>query len=360
MNRNLTSTLIAGLAAIALGAGCGSESGAGTEATDTTVSPLAQLLGYQNETPEESRRKQLEAENLIAECMREEGWEYIPVDWAAQESSQGEPDELWGTEAFGKKYGYGVVYNYEQYEEPGLLNPDQAHKVDPSADPNQDYVQSLTEAEQAQYQESLYGPMSAEFGGPTVEAQTEDSTIEAQQMIEVQGCNGTAYEEVYGSTDPTRDNPDLAARVEEYYTAQQDDPRLQAANEAWAACLAAKVGDIDIAGSPLKKPTDMYQYVDNLKYEAMGLERVPWDGTKEIENMWTGSTNEDGTGYAYVGQPHVIAEDDLERLRVTELDLWAKDYGCGKDARLLEIQAEVEQDFVEQLRSEFPELGSGT
>ena len=84
--------------------------------------PLAELMGWQGESPEESRRKQLEVEDLVATCMREEGWEYIPVDYAAQYPEQDESIELQqDPEAFGEKYGYGVVYNYEQWEEPSLL-----------------------------------------------------------------------------------------------------------------------------------------------------------------------------------------------------------------------------------------------
>ena len=346
-----------------VGVGCGDDSSSATSPTETTVSPLSALLGYQNETPEESRRKQLEVENLTAECMREEGWEYQPVDWAAQGLQQDQPTEEWGSDAFGEKYGYGVVYNYETYEEQNILNDGEVPEGQEFVDPNQDYVTSLSEDEQQQYYESLYGDQSSTEATYVSNADGEDATADTEAAIVpfgAQGCQGIADEEVYATADPTRDNPDLQDRLSEYYENQQDDPKIEAATQEWLACVEDKIGDIEVNGGPPKQIWDMYQYIDNLRFAAMGLELVPWDGEEQLDDMYSGMTNEDGTGTAYVGKPQVIPEAELETLRQTELDTWRDDRACQDKARIKEIQLQAEQDFVEQLRAEFPELGSGS
>lgn len=85
--RGRRTTIGAAALAAALLASCGGSSGGdgGGGAPTTTISPLAELMGWTNESPTESRRKQLRIEELVADCMREQGWEYTPVDYAAQD-----------------------------------------------------------------------------------------------------------------------------------------------------------------------------------------------------------------------------------------------------------------------------------
>ena len=90
--------------------------GAQLEAPHTEApapSPLDSLVGATLTTPDEARRQYIESENLIVECMRDQGWEYAPLDDGT--TSAGFPDEPWGSDAFGLKYGYGVVLEYEQH-----------------------------------------------------------------------------------------------------------------------------------------------------------------------------------------------------------------------------------------------------
>jgi hypothetical protein len=340
-------------------AGCG----AGGESSDDTAeesddaegafeSPLAELMGWQGESPEESRRKQLEVEDLVATCMREEGWEYIPVDYAAQYPEQDESIELQqDPEAFGEKYGYGVVYNYEQWEEPSLLGEENPRDV-AFEDPNMAYVEGLTESETEAYYESLYGKAVAS----TVPAEEESTPVMVAPTD--QGCMGRANAEVYGA-DPMMEDPDLQERLNEYFEDTQNDPRLADANAAWSECMGDELEGIEVAGQPIDGPDDVYGYIDQLKYKAMGLEIVPFDDSEGAkEDMYTAWTDEDGAGEAAIGEPQPISEGDLEELRALELDLWAKDWACQEEADMRAIRLQIEEDLVEELRAEFPELGS--
>ncbi len=79
--------------------------------------------------PVEQRRQELEIQEKVADCMQAEGWEYTPVDWSAQ---MPESDvDMSDPEAYGEKYGYGVMYNYETYE----LGPGKAAAGSPSRTP---------------------------------------------------------------------------------------------------------------------------------------------------------------------------------------------------------------------------------
>jgi hypothetical protein len=50
-------------------------------ASEPAASPLAELMGWDQQYNEvEGRAQQLEQEEAVAACMREEGFEYTPVD----------------------------------------------------------------------------------------------------------------------------------------------------------------------------------------------------------------------------------------------------------------------------------------
>jgi hypothetical protein len=352
------------MVAIALSA-CGDDSVAPAESTGTTVSPLSELMGWTNASPEESRRQQLQVEDLVAACMREEGWEYIPVDWMAASPDQDEDSALVNDpQAYGEKYGYGVVRNYEQWEEPSLLGEEPADGGAQVDDPNQDYVSSLSEDENEQYYASLYGQQS-DVTASTVSASGDDdvavagTAAAAPVRMEDQGCTGQAQAEVYGS-DPMQDNPDLQERMNEFWQDSESDPRLVEASETWTDCMSDAVAGLEVAGVPITKPDQMYSYFDKLKYQAMGLEIVPFeDGEDSDVAYYTAWTDDDGKGEAAVGEPTPIPEADLEELRTTELDMWKQDNQCQQEADFTGIRAQIEQELVDELRADFPELGSG-
>lgn len=375
--RRTTRRACVAVAAMVALASCGSNDASDEPAsTGTTVSPLAELTGWQNDSPEESRRKQLQMEDLIAECMREEGWEYTPVDWSVRMPDVDvDPALMNDPQAFGKKYGYGVVYNYEQWEEP-QLNGEEGGVKEPGpvgTDPNQDYVSQLSPSESEEYYKSLYGGgmdvpastmsvdgVSEEVSSDAATAATDVSgtAVAVPVRPQDQGCSGRANAEVYGA-DPMQSNPDLQQRMNDYWQDSQNDPRLLAASDAWAECMAETIDGLEAAGQPITKPEQMYSYLDRLKYEAMGLEIVPFDQNDTDQQYYTAWTDDTGKGEAALGEPTPIPEDALEELRQAELDLWAKDWGCQEDADFAGIRLQIEQELVDELRAEFPELGSG-
>ncbi len=360
--------LTAGFVAV----GCGDPDAAPSE---PTASPLAELMGWDQEYNEvEGRAQQLEQEEAVAACMREEGFEYTPVDYSAQGPQVvDDAAELYNDpKAFGEKYGYGVVHNYELYEEPNFnADGELSYAGDEGfVDPNGEYQQTLSPSEQQAYQELLYGDQSAYIEPAMVEGSDGEfiePTVMTMPPLEEQGCYGKAQHEVYG--DQPYQDPDIQERMNEYYENQQNDPELEAAYEDWLACMVDELGNLEdmadddgVALIGITTPDSMYSYVDGLKQIAQGLEIVETDPDT---GMPVGASSDDGfgmsmygggEGWASVGTPKPLSEVDLETLRTRELELWKVDFGCQQDVDIAGIRKRSEQRLVDELIADFPEL----
>jgi hypothetical protein len=348
--RRITLFTCIGLTAVL--AGCGAGAGEDQASGNPNDGPLGELFGW-NVDPTEQRAKDLEREETVAVCMREAGYEYTPVDYQAQQPEGA--DEQWtNPEEFGKKYGYGIVFNYNLYERPNEDGTSGQFSGNEFIDPNNDYVTGLSQSEQEAYYTALYGDQSG-FEEPVDESV---DTVFVAPPIEEQGCSGKAQQQVYGE-DPFS-NPDMSARLDEIFSQMESDPRIEDANRAWSDCMYEIDGNWDFA-----QQYDTYQYFETRKYQLQGLRRVevdpqtgdPLDPLSEGEYLVMSMTDEDtGESFGYVGEPKPISEADLDEIQKEEIDMWTADQGCLKDAKIVEIRKDVEQELVDQLVGEFPEL----
>lgn len=337
-------------------AGCGSGGDGGSAEADDGPGPLAELMGWEAEEPAELRRQELEVQELVVQCMREEGWEYVAVDWSAQMPDAGEEDTalMGDPDAYGEKYGYGVFRSYELYEEESLLAGESPQEMGMEfEDPNQEYLESLSEAEVAEFYASLSGDPEI-WGEPG-----EDGMVVSPPLAD-QGCDGQARLEVYGER-PLDSEPELQERLQEFFESSAEDPRIATAAADWLDCMGDVVEGLEAYFRPLDHPDDMYGYVDGLKMEAMGLEAEPFDDEDPnawTEDVYTVSGGMDGASVAYVGEPEAIPEAELEELRARELELWRQDTDCRDDVGFSDVQRQVEEDFVADIRADFPELAT--
>ena len=348
---------------VAVGACGGSAQGedqksAGSDKTSTTDGPLAAIFGG-SESPAESRRKQLKQEELVAQCMKEKGWEYNPVDYSAQfDDSGGNEDANLSPEEFGKKYAYGVAHNYELYELPNLSGQATADtgidagasdgaSTDSFVDPNQEYVTGLSESEQQQYYEDLQGKPQ--------EAPTDDTAVFVPPPLEEQGCYGLASKEVYGES-PFQD-PEISQRLDELFTNLEDDPEIKTANKKWLECVKATDSSYE-----LTSPNDTYSYFEKVKAELAGQQIVPLDPATgspqggEPGEMWNSTQNADGTGWAFIGEPKPLDAQAIDQLRTDEFKLYGVDQKCQKKVGITKIRKRVEQELADQILTEFPQL----
>ncbi len=322
---------------------------------EEAASPLEELFGGA-ESPAESRAKQLEQEEFIAQCMREEGWEYTPVDWAAQFPDQPQ-EELTGS-AYGEAYGYGIARSYEIYEWPFL--DEDGNYTDEGGfggnveNPNDEYMMSLSESEMQEYQVALWGDQS-NFQ-PTIDPDTGEE-IYNPPPPEEQGCSGKAQLEVYG--EQLWNDPDFNDRMTTLSEDLEKDPRLEDAEIVWSDCMYETSEDYDFFG-----PTDVYNYVSGLFAEKKGQETVEVDvETGEIigrpgeypEGGWSMNDGDD-VGIGYTGKAKRLTEEEIREFQAVELAIWADDQQCLDESGYADVRREIEQELVDTIREEFPDL----
>ncbi|KNC18943.1 hypothetical protein AC792_09620 [Arthrobacter sp. RIT-PI-e] len=225
LSPSLTAVLCASLGGSLLLAGCASSE----ETTTAEESPLTQYFSAAyggdlspEEQEEQFREDNREREELVAQCMTEEGFEYIPNVQNASFMSGGEwePD----SREWVAQYGYGMI-NYPGRDEPV---PEEEQYVDA----NQDYIESLSESEQTAFFEALHGPM------PDEEAMMSDEPMEYDWTTA--GCFGWAENERGGGEDPfsTEEHKPLMDAMDEFYQNTMDSPELAEIDAAWSSCMS--------------------------------------------------------------------------------------------------------------------------
>jgi hypothetical protein len=333
-------------------AACGDNSKAAAD-----DSPLQALFGG-IKSPAEQRKQDLAIEEATAQCMKEAGWQYKPVDYS-QFNQQQAGDENLTAKEMGAKYAYGVVHNYELYDLPNIESGGGGASAGTApgqsfVDPNQEYMSSLSGDEMQKYQETLYGKQA------TQPAETIDSgtgpPIYTPPPIEEQGCQGKARLKIVGKQ--PYDDPDISKRLNDLTQKLEQDPRVVDAQNAWGDCLFDINPDYDLASS-----NDTYTYMDKLMQEAKGLKSMPadpqtgqvigGDGTEQVNTM---TVSPDGKGLAWVGVSKAIKGPRLEELRKIEKDLWNADQKCQGKVGLAKIRKDAEQDLVDTIYKEFPDL----
>lgn len=335
----MTATRIVGAAAATaalalLLAGC---SKGDAPSTSTTPEPGAidkmWEAAYGDFDQEDQNAKQMQVEELMAECMNEQGFEYIPVDWGAMDGGgvmeppvDDSGDELqWGTLEFAKKYGYGQTTNPwgDAAVDPMPVDPGTG---DQWVNPNDEIMNAMSETEMAAYQEALYG-VQPEF--------TDDKDWENWNPTwEEQGCQGYANHEVYGDQmyggDP-EDNEwaDLEAEMQTMYQSMETDPRITKAVADWASCLAD-------AGYP--GFATIYDAENSIseKVQAIYEDNDPW------KDLGPDATEED----------YKAAEAEMQRLTAEitplEIELATADFTCRDDVKYQEIYNQVNLDLQQQ------------
>ena len=308
------------LVAVALAAGCSGGSDAPTTTDDGLAGgPLAQLLG-KDVSPADGRANELKVQQAIAECMKVEGWEYRPVDFASSNATLDEYDEqLTDPVGYGTKYGYGVVRGYEL----GQQQPTTSF-----VDPNADYVNSLTADEMDSYDASLYGTAP--------EAPVGDDEV-APLPLEQQGCYGQAQAAVYGDS-PLADI-DVSARLDELSAEAQSDPTLLDAYDTWATCMTGRDGSYEFA-----TPDEIYSYLYDELGSTQGFDEQVAPAAGFVRGVDPGDTLPE------------VDQDAIEALRAEEMRIWSDDQACQVEADIPGVRKQVEQQMVDQLVQDFPEL----
>jgi len=299
------------LSAALLLAGCAG--GSDAPKLDAEKSPLSEywsaLYGDYDEDTYAAQSK--EQEELIAACMADEGFEYIPVD-QTQYAGFSDDDVDRDTEEWVAEHGYGMQQSPEEIE---AMN-EQANDY---VDPNQDYVMALSESEQAAYYEVLYGVQDMEA----------NADGEYEYNWEEAGCQGAASHEVQGEMPYDNEKyKDLLDDMNSVYEDVQKDPEMKKLDAEWAACMS------EAGETGFKKKFDAIESISNelnAMYEDPSVQEDP-DAMTELQ----------------------------EKLRKKEIKLALIDFRCAEEVdysdRSLTIQFAAEQQFIDDNKKQLDEM----
>ena len=205
-------------AALLIGA-CGGDSGGGaTAATSAGTSSTAasqsgatveDQLGF-DEAGILARQSRVEA--AIAQCMKNEGFDYVPIDPFAQRAALVGSSRL-SDQDFLKQFGYGISTLW------GRGNPE--------ADPNQRLRATLGPADRRAYDRALWGDNK---GATFAEA------VDSGRFDRLGGCTLKATEQVFGGAQVLTQ---LQGKLDDLDDRIAEDRRMVKAIAKWSDCMAA-------------------------------------------------------------------------------------------------------------------------
>lgn len=307
------------------GGGSGPDGGGDGDGLTYEDSPLSKYFAAagggedfnEEEAQAEAEAMNAEVEQAVATCMAEEGFEYTPMDTSGM-ISLAEQGEDFDPIENARQNGYGMFTFDDSVE----ADPDAEEFVDP----NQAYLESMSESEQAAYYEALNGA-SVEYD--------EDAEMETDWNWEEQGCYGEAQHEVFenGDSEMSAMNAvysdpqwsELMTELGELYTQAQSDPRMVEIDGEWATCMA-DAGHPDIA-NPMAAAESIYTLSNDLWAE-------------------------------HADDPEYMGPEgqELEDLKKQEIDLAVADFTCQEEVSYTDeqfrVQFAIEQEYIDANKSE--------
>ena len=305
--------------------------------------PEAQAANY--------ARQEQQVQELIAECMTREGFEYIAVTRPVGDFGFGGPGDV----EFAADFGFGITTYYGETESPWFQ--------DDWIDPNQAIIEGLSESERDAYYDTLHGSSfsSGGFGFDTdsATATSEDGSDSEEEVVVdsgFEGCGGQAYEEVYAFDDlqEVYEQLDLSS----LYERVEADPRAAEIYADWSECMTERGYDYD-------DPNTLYEavYTD---FQARLEEIVgstggffdPFAGMsdEEIEELMTSLSPEEMDDFFSQEQQTTqqdIDQEALADLQAEERALAVVNAECsgGLYEQFIELNREYEAALVDENRA---------
>lgn len=241
--------------------------------------------------------RQARAEVLIRDCMKAQGFEYVPIDPATQQAETlGVPGM--SDEDFQKQYGYGITTLYEQRrEQQKKLGPNEAIRA------------KLSESDQAAYDQVLFGDNpDATFA----------EIIDHGDFTRLGGCTKQAADQVFGGTDTVQSLQQKMDELDEEIVA---DARMVDAIKAWSTCMRA-------AGYDLSDPEELDVVL-----------------TKKLEDIVGPVDNS-----ADVAEP-TYDKAALTALQGEEVLMVTKDVAC-EELHIMPVENKVRAEYEREFRDE--------
>jgi hypothetical protein len=295
--RHLLTAIALLAAAIAIGA-CGDE--APTEANAPPVD-IEDQLGF-DQAGIIARQSRVEA--AIRECMRKEGFEYVPVDPLAQRAAVLGSSRL-SDEEFLEQFGYGIstLWGRARAEE----------------DPNERLRMALSPSDRRVYDRVLWG----ENSGATFTAAVDSGDFEA-----LGGCTRKATEAVFGGAQVLTEIQGKLDALEERIL---QDQRMVRAIERWSRCMA-KAG---------------YQYEEP--------EAIDSDLFERMEKIVGPLPGQFATGPEPGDKPEPYSQAKLTALQREEVAIARADHRCELE-HITPVEEKVAPQYSDDFRRQNAEL----
>lgn len=281
-------------------------------------SPIGDLLGIpvsdDDAMEEYFGQLQKDAEVKIAECMRSEGFEYTPVDYSQFDNFSGAD---WESREFAETRGFGA-------------NPFPSGEAEEQlrdfTDPNQEYLQSLSDGEREAYQTALAGEL------PDFDPSSDD-----EFFFEPAGCQGDAYEAVFSFGQVFEEFGDELEAMEDNFEA---DPRIVTARGEWSRCMSDAGFSYASADDAREAFFDRYQTIMRRSDVFEAPEIDPDNPPAEGETLF------------FDGPPKIKPEVrvELDAILEEEKEVAVASWDCSEPVKEVEreVQLEAEQKFVDQ------------
>ena len=320
---------------------------------------VAAFFGFDPNDPDASAaqfaRLNMRQQDLVAACMRNQGFEYVPA--VPPIDAQ---DFVFDEEEYAREQGFGISIEWRGGDS----------ILEQWVNPNQAIEEGLSASERNAYQEALYGtPTGLEFGSiPSsgLESGDDDSasveefaSAEELEASEVEseleesfwggGCTGEASQEVYGKVD------EVYSELEPMFTELQErvesDPRVVEASREWTTCMADRGYDFQTVEELWDRGLDEIR----TRHDELVGRSDPFEGwtEEEIEAFWETSSSEaidDFFEQHESGARQDVDQEALAALQQEEKELAVANYECGEKER--EITQEVSQELESQFISE--------
>jgi hypothetical protein len=248
--------------------------------------------------------RQRQAENLIAECMKGQGFQYVPVDPVAQRAAIVGSAGL-SQEDFEKQFGYGITTLYEQ------------RLAQTGTGANHDIRARLSEADRAAYDRALYGD------DPTA---TIAVALDSGDLTRLGGCSQEATEKIFGGTAVLQT---LQTKLDELDEKVFADPRMAKAIAKWSQCMR------EAGYSGLSEPDEVDAVLEKKLEDIVG---APEDRKAPV-----------------AGQEPDYDKEALTALQGEEVAMVAADIACEKK-HLADIEEEVTAELEKEFREENADL----
>ena len=158
------------------------------------------------------RVRQATVENLVRDCMKAQGFDYVPVDPAAQQAGLTGVAGM-SKDDFEKQFGYGITTLYEQRRTQAVAGPNKAIRG------------SLSEADGKAYDKALYGD------DPTA---TFAEAVDTGDYSKLGGCVKAGTDQVFGGGDVLQS---LSGKLDELDQKIRADARMAKAVREWSDCM---------------------------------------------------------------------------------------------------------------------------